>query len=399
VPIGLDRSATSNAAILSCGLNASIPDQLSRMSTPSQDLLRPVMPELDSLRGIAILGVLFLHGFFWQYSSLHFPGPARFFLRATQPGWLGVNLFFVLSGFLITGILLDSKTRPDFYKRFYGRRALRILPAYYLLLLLLGLLGQAPAAYLGLGFVYLANVTNLFGVAQAYGPLWSLAVEEHYYLLWPTVVRQLGKRGLAIIAASVCVLVPILRAVAFEKGFTYGLAIYTWFVLDGLVAGSLVAILLRTNVNRVTVKCICFALVIGALAAAIIGAPYGILTRNSLLGAALQHTVISGLFSGVLLAFLLIGTSAWKSWVNRPLLIFFGYISYGLYLIHLLTFRLYDKLGRRFWPVLLPADNQFGLVVLRFVCAGGVAVGMAYLSRRYFENKFLALKTKLEPHG
>ena len=64
-------------------------------------------------------------------------------LTATQPGWLGVNLFFVLSGFLITGILVDSKTRPDFYKRFYGRRALRILPAYYLLLLVLGILGQA----------------------------------------------------------------------------------------------------------------------------------------------------------------------------------------------------------------------------------------------------------------
>jgi peptidoglycan/LPS O-acetylase OafA/YrhL len=369
------------------------------MNTPSHDLLRPVMPELDSLRGIAILGVLFLHGFFWQYSSWHFSRPARFFLRATQPGWLGVNLFFVLSGFLITGILLDSKARPHFYKRFYVRRALRILPAYYLLLLLLGLLGQARAAYLGLGFVYLANVTELFGVAEAYGPLWSLAVEEHYYLFWPAVVRRLGKKGLAIIGVGICILVPILRAISFAKGFTYGLASYTWFVLDGLAAGSLLAILLRTNISRATVKLTCFVLFTVGLSAAIIGAPYGILTRNSGLGAALQHTVISVLFSGVLLTFLLIGTSPWKTWVNHPVLVFFGYISYGLYLIHLLMFRLYDKLGHQFWPSLLPTDNHFGLVLLRFACAGGVAVAMSCVSRKYFENRFLALKARFEPEG
>jgi len=365
-------------------------------STPSQNLLRPVMPELDSIRGIAILAVLCLHGFFWQYSSLHFSRLGWFLMRATQPGWLGVNLFFVLSGFLITGILLDSKPRPDFYRRFYVRRALRILPAYYALLLLLGLLGQAPAAYLGLGFVYLANVTELFGVAEAYGPLWSLAVEEHYYLFWPTVVRRLGNKGLAIVAAGICVLVPVLRAVAFERGLTKGLASYTWFVLDGLAAGSLLAILLRTNITRGTVKLLCWALLSGALAAGVIGAPYGILTRNTALGAALQHTVISGLFSGVLLAFLLIGTSKWKNLVNHPVLVFFGYISYGVYLIHLLMFRIYDKLGHRFWPGLLPTDDHFGLVLLRFACAGGTAVGIAYLSRKYFENKFLALKARLE---
>jgi len=127
-----------------------------------------------------------------------------------------------------------------------------------------------------------------------------------------------------------------------------------------------------------------------------VGAPFGILTRNTLLGAALQHTIISAIFSAVLLAFLLIGTSERRKWVNSPVLIFFGYISYGLYLIHLLVFRLYDKVVRRFWPVLLPSDDHFYLVVLRFVCAGGAAIAIAYLSRQYFENRFLALKAKLE---
>ncbi len=157
-----------------------------------EPLVRRFMPELDVLRGIAVLGVLFYHGFRAQYGELPFTGARRFFVQATQPGVLGVNLFFVLSGFLITGFLLDSRNRPDYYRRFYTRRALRILPAYYLLLILLGLLHQASAAFLGLSFVYLSNVTGLFGVAMDYHPLWSLAVEEHYYIVWPSVVRKLG---------------------------------------------------------------------------------------------------------------------------------------------------------------------------------------------------------------
>ena len=91
-----------------------------------EPLLRSVMPELDTLRGMAILGVLFLHGFFWPYSGLHFGRLGTLWLNITQPGWLGVNLFFVLSGFLITGILIDSAAGPDYYRRFYTRRALRI---------------------------------------------------------------------------------------------------------------------------------------------------------------------------------------------------------------------------------------------------------------------------------
>src|SRR5262249_34931654 len=152
---------------------------LMKSADSEKSLLRPFMPELDVLRGVAILGVLFLHGFYWQYSTLNFHGAARLFVLVTKAGWVGVNLFFVLSGFLITGILLDSKNTSRYYRRFYTRRALRILPAYYVLLLLLALLRQASAAYLGLSFIYLANITTLLHVANDYGPLWSLAVEEH----------------------------------------------------------------------------------------------------------------------------------------------------------------------------------------------------------------------------
>jgi peptidoglycan/LPS O-acetylase OafA/YrhL len=186
-----------------------------------EGLIRPVMPELDAIRGFAVIAVLLLHAFSWQYAGLHFGGPARAFLIATQAGWTGVNLFFVLSGFLITrflitGILLDSKHRPDFYRRFYTRRALRILPAYYALLILLLLLHSSSLGFVGLSFVYLANVTNLFGIACGYGPLWSLAVEEHYYIFWPAVVRKLTSPQLGAASAAIILLEPMLRAGCFH---------------------------------------------------------------------------------------------------------------------------------------------------------------------------------------
>lgn len=363
----------------------------------AQTLLRPVMPELDTLRGVAILGVVLLHGFFWQYSGYHFGKTARAFLSLTQPGWLGVNLFFVLSGFLISGILFDSKNKADYYRRFYTRRALRILPAYYSLLILLAVLGQASTGYLALGFVYLANVPEFFGVAQAYGPLWSLAVEEHFYLFWPTIVHRLSQRALTRLTLTICIIVPVLRGLSFYLGHTAGLDSYTWFVIDGLAAGALVAIYLRRIANRTQAIWACASLLLCSLLMVIVGAPLGIMTRNQLLGAAFQHTLIAAFFSGVLILWLLLGTGQWKDFVNSRILRFLGYISYGLYLIHLLVFRLYDKACHQFAPSLVPRNDHFELVVVRFAIAGGAAVLLAYLSRAYFEARFLRLKDRLTP--
>ncbi len=360
----------------------------------SEKLIRPVMPELDSLRGLAILGVLFLHAFFWPYSGLHFTGWSRILLLATKPGWMGVNLFFVLSGFLITGILLDSRNQPRYYSRFYTRRALRILPAYYSLLVLLAILHQASAGFLGLSFIYLANLTNLFGVPADYGPLWSLAVEEHYYIAWPAVVRKLSTKNVALASAAICVVVPLLRAVAFHYGYTVGLGWYTWFVADGLAMGSLLAVVLRSSLTRESVSRLCAVLFMLALVFTGAGARFGILTMQRTLGAALQYSVIHIFFAGVLLLFLLLGTSPRKRYVNHATLRFFGYISYGLYLVHLMVFRIYDKILWHHWPQWLPSDGHFELVVIRFLVAGSAAVGLAYLSRRYFEEAFLKLKDR-----
>jgi len=363
-----------------------------------ENLIRPVMPELDTIRGIAVLAVLLLHAFAWQYAGLHFGVWARWFLALTQPGGVGVNLFFVLSGFLITGILLDSRTRPNFYRRFYTRRALRILPAYYSLLLLLLLLHSSSPAFLGLSFVYLANVTNFFGVASGYGPLWSLAVEEHFYIFWPAVVRYLTPKRLAAVSLGIVLFTPAVRGLCFYMNWgTGGLDWYTWFVADGLAAGSLLAILLRTTITRNQVTQLCALLASVAVLLGIAGRPFGITTRERLLGAALQLTALNIFFAGVLLFFLLAGTGSRKRWVNNSVLRFFGYISYGLYLDHILAFRVYEGLCRRYSPGLLPSADHFGLVLLKFVVAGGLAVGVAYLSREYFEERFLQLKDRLVP--
>jgi len=357
-------------------------------------ILRPRMPELDTLRGIAILGVLCLHGVYSSANTLTFVRTAKWIVRLTQIGWLGVNLFFLLSGFLITGILLDSKGGNHYFVSFYARRALRILPAYYLLLILLAILGHTGWAYLILCVFYLANVTTLFGVPEDYGPLWSLAVEEHYYLLWPLIVHWLSRRQVGIVAGLICVLAVLLRGLAFYKGHTAGIASFTWLVADGLALGSLLAVVVRGVMTRAQLwKLATTAIALGTVAA-LAGKPFGILTRDRQLGAMLQYSVIHICFAGVLLSFLLIGSSVKRGWVNVGWLQFFGYISYGLYLIHLLVFRLYDRTCQRLVPSLLPRSGRFDLVILRFTIGTALAIFLAYVSRVYFEERFLRLKTR-----
>ena len=214
--------------------------------------------------------------------------------------------------------------------------------------------------------------------------------------LWPTVVRKVTMQRLAWVSASIVVLVPVLRAVAFSVGWG-GLDWYTWFVADGLAAGSLLAILLRTNVSRKQMKQMCWLLLASSVLLAGAGQPFGMLTRNRLLGASLQWTTINVFFSGVLLLFLVAGSGAAKRFLDIPALRFLGYISYGLYLDHLLAFRLYDRIFRHYGPGLMPSNGHFELALLRFAVGGGAAIGVAYLSRRFYEERFLRLKDSLVP--
>ena len=169
------------------------------------------MPELDTIRGLAILGVLFYHGFYWSRDLRLYSPWQRHFLTLMAPGQFGVNLFFVLSGFLITGILLDSRNRPDYYGRFYFRRALRILPAYYLTLFLLVILKLTSFGFLLMSLAYSSNMSPLFGIALSYPVLWSLAVEEHFYLIWPMATRRMTPTKLLWTLGAILVLTPISR--------------------------------------------------------------------------------------------------------------------------------------------------------------------------------------------
>ncbi len=370
---------------------------------PASNLLRAKMPELDTIRGVAVLLVLFFHGFGLRYGLQGLSGFPRLFVAATLPGWMGVNLFFVLSGFLITGILLDTKFNTNYYRSFYTRRALRILPLYYAVLLLLAVLTRtgwanrhASWAFLGLSFFYLSNITGLVGVPMQYGVLWSLAVEEHFYLLWPAAVRSLSRYRVVIAAVFICVLCPWLRAFYFIRGYDTGTG-YTWLVADGLATGAVLAALARGSRGRTRVGMRSIALMSFAASAIIfsVGFPFGILRASRLFGASLRETGLNCFFAGAVALALLAGTSHWNWLVNRPVLKFFGEISYGLYLIHMLVFDLENYAVGRLFPN-LTVERHFAQMVLLFCIALGFTVAVAYLSRWYFEEPFLRMKRRFD---
>ena len=160
------------------------------------------IPELDGIRAIAIWMVLVLHTFIPDEESgqalARWPKPL---LLIMGHGWLGVDLFFVLSGFLITGILLDSRNSPHYIRNFYSRRVLRILPVYFVCLAVVLYFYAGYSSYFLLSLLFMANMAGLFQIAIPHGPgvFWSLAVEEHFYLVWPWLVRLLSRRALALV--------------------------------------------------------------------------------------------------------------------------------------------------------------------------------------------------------
>jgi peptidoglycan/LPS O-acetylase OafA/YrhL len=123
----------------------------------------------------------------------------RYPLRAALFGITGVQLFFVLSGFLISGILIDTAASKGYYRKFYMRRALRILPAYLLMLTVLWVDHAVSWRFVLAGLLYVANMASLVGAGSSeYGPLWSLAVEEQFYLIWPVFVRRLSLQTITL---------------------------------------------------------------------------------------------------------------------------------------------------------------------------------------------------------
>ncbi len=302
--------------------------------------------------------------------------------------------------------MLDSKPRLDYYRRFYIRRALRILPAFYLLLIVLAVLARTGWLesrrvgwpFLTLSFFYLANVTDLFGVPAQYAVLWSLAVEEHFYLVWPAVVRSFTRRTAMWWAIAIIVVCPFLRAIAYWRGHNFG-AGYTWLVADGLAIGALMGILSRGKlVQRESMRWFSLACVAVSVGLFVFGSPFGIWRGSTFVGGVFRRTAVDVFCAGILGVTLLLGTSRLKWIVRRPFLQWLGGISYGLYLIHMLAFDLVNHWIVRYFPaVAIQLPSHLSLVFIRFFVAMAIAVGLAFLSRRSFEERFLRLKDRWTP--
>ena len=227
------------------------------------------IPALDGLRGIAILLVLLRHAIFGVTSVQGIEAHSRFasfVIACGQLSWSGVDLFFVLSGFLFGGILLDARSSPRYFQTFYIRRAYRILPLYFLVIglsLLPHLLAQFSAARaahttpLPLPWWSYATFTQNFWMAYlgVFGPsgmgiTWSLAIEEQFYLSIPLLIRNVRPRNLVIVLLMVIACAPWLR-VLLHSSMTYpGLASYVLMPTraDALCLGVLAALLVRNEV-------------------------------------------------------------------------------------------------------------------------------------------------------
>jgi len=225
------------------------------------------IPELDGLRGLAILLVIICH---YVGESVHTPldFPIHQLLSATIVGWSGVDLFFVLSGFLIGGILLDARSSPHYFQTFYMRRVYRILPIYYSWILIYGVLisaglwllpGRFPVSpkdllQIPLHLFFLQNLTYSLTPFQWiwFSVTWSLAVEEQFYMLAPPLIRFLSERKLVyFLGATVC-LTPLLRAFAFRYlSEGYYVSVFTMPCrADALACGVLLAIAWRRKTVR-----------------------------------------------------------------------------------------------------------------------------------------------------
>ena len=247
------------------------------------------IPALDGLRGIAILLVM-LHHFTHFEQTTGFDGPVGSLLAFC---WTGVDLFFVLSGFLITGILLDTRGGERYFTNFYARRILRIFPLYYLVLFLaFVVLPKFPAVYPVLTgvppaeqvdvpqwpyWLYLTNVS----VAErgwVHGWLdvaWSLAIEEQFYVVWPLLVWLCPPRLVALLCAVILVAEPIARIYAREMDYqVIWIYVLTWYRLDGLAIGALLAVAHRRGLLPLFdrwVPIVVIACVAGLIACAILG--------------------------------------------------------------------------------------------------------------------------------
>src|SRR5215468_10531003 len=221
--------------------------------------LRGHLPVLDGVRALAVLGVLIFH-FVGTMTPTNWV--ERAIVGVTKYGILGVDLFFVLSGFLITGILYDARNEPHYFRNFYMRRVLRIFPLYYGVLALVFVVAPLIPLLRGPTLDYLVDRqwwAWLYGVNVYIAlkgdwsfsyleHLWSLCIEEHFYFFWPVAVYLMARRPRLLIVASLSIAFAAMAARL--AGSMMGLSWWTTYVLtpfrlDGLALGAFLAVAAR----------------------------------------------------------------------------------------------------------------------------------------------------------
>ncbi len=358
------------------------------------------VPALDGIRGLAILLVLGFHLLWsnWVTGSR----VLDIVVRLRSSGWIGVDIFFALSGYLITGILLDTRGQPHFFRNFYARRALRIFPLYYVVLLILaiGFHPTSPTAarpFLVLA-LYLQNTPLWWHghvpglVANFTSHLWSLAVEEQFYLIWPLVILLVpSRRALLWLAASIVVLSPALRYLLLTHGApfqaTYKLTICR---ADGLLAGAWLATALRGPQRATILRFAPVTLslgILGCLAIAFTNGTFDFQSSRAVNVFAYSALAVTGAS--------LIGVALSPStWIARGLrlspLRFFGQYSYGLYVLHQVVAAAVEY---RFGGLLRSSFHSKPLLHLVFITVVlAITIPLAMFSYHFFERPFLRLK-------
>lgn len=368
------------------------------------------LPALDGIRGLAILVVL-VHNAAWVAES----GEHLLFklvVAAASTGWIGVQLFFVLSGFLITGILLDARGKRHYFKSFYIRRALRILPVYYFVVALMVLLAatlawspewsNAVLTHQWSYWLYFSNWVQPFNLGiPGLSHLWSLAVEEQFYLLWPLVVWLVPRHRLRALCIGVIVATPFirlgLRLLGLPEATAYMFTIARW---DALAAGALVAVLVRETSGRAWLERWRTSIGLTASAAVLLlaGWLHGFHSDAVTVQVVGQSLVI--LVAGSLVAAGVADDSSaplrMQAQLSQPWLRMLGKYSYAMYLFH---FPISQLLTALFGDEVRGADTLWRLPRLAayVVVVFGLTLLAAMASWRLMEKPCLDLKDRIAP--